>query len=202
MDWIMSNNFKTITVIDLEATCWDDDEYQKKHSEIIEIGLAVINIKEEQIKQVKSIYVIPEKLINERKSGVSTYKAISDYCINLTGITESKLLKQGKTLKAASAEIMKHYPYSKTWMSWGYYDKSFLEKECIRKHVTFPFSKYTHMNASLLYSLINKNKKGTGLKKAMDKLGIPFDGKQHSGKDDAYNTAKVIYKLLYNKDIK
>ena len=139
----MSNQFSTITVLDLEASCWEDKDHQERYSEIIEIGVCVINTKERRIENKRSIYVLPkllevEQLIAEQKLNIKAmvdsralqYPAISEYCTELTGITKSTLLKRGKPLVEAIGELIKYYPVAKTWMSWGDYDLTFLKKEC------------------------------------------------------------------------
>ena len=38
--------------------------------------------------------------------------------------------------------------------------------------------------------------KQIGLKRALDYLNMDFEGKHHSGADDAYNTARILTKIL------
>jgi inhibitor of KinA sporulation pathway (predicted exonuclease) len=191
----MSNDFNKIVVVDLEATCWEDKEYQKENSEIIEIGVCTLNTSDGSITDSRSIYVIPEKISEKNK-----YPVISDYCINLTGITLNKLLKQGKSLEDAFKELKKNYSTSKIWMSWGNSDRVMIERECKEKGLEYPFKHGKHINAKDLFGLIRKNKRGVGMKKALEILNIPLIGNHHSGKDDAYNTAQIIAKILNYKE--
>jgi len=185
----MSNTFNKISIIDLEATCWEDKEKQWRYSEIIEIGCALIDVQKAEIIDNRSIYVFPTQQVG---------MPISEYCTKLTGITTNLLMKRGKTLIEAIAELKKHYPTGKTWMSWGAYDQNQLLKECKAKSIEFPFRMGYHVNAKNLFGLVRKDKgKSVGLAKAMELFDLKFEGRQHSGKDDAYNIARVVCKLLW-----
>ena len=81
-------------------------------------------------------------------------------------------------------------------MSWGRYDLTMLEDECTKLKVDFPFNRGDHINLKNLFGLVRKDSKGTGMKKACELLNIKMSGKHHSGKDDAYNTAKIAREVL------
>ncbi|WP_213278118.1 hypothetical protein [Chryseobacterium indologenes] len=59
------NNIKTtneIIIIDLEATCWENDRIPiGQKVDIIEIGICKLNLTSKVISQKQSIYVIPER---------------------------------------------------------------------------------------------------------------------------------------------
>ena len=188
--------FNKITIVDLEATCWEDKQYQQTMSEIIEIGCASLHLNTGIIDNVRSIYIIPFGLQNEIDGQRFKYPIISDYCTNLTGITKNKLMKQGKTFDEAIKELKKYYPTSAPWMSWGMYDCSMLDHECVVHNVTYPFKRGNHLNLKNLFGLVRKSKKGIGLRKALEVLGMEFEGSQHSGKDDAYNTGRIAKELF------
>ena len=209
----MSNQFNKIVVLDLEATCWDDNgtkaEFYRK-SEIIEIGICEIDVTKGIIDNKRSIYVKPIMEYNQ---------TLSDFCVDLTGITVDTLEKRGKYLPDAIAELRKHYPTSKTWGSWGGFDLTLLKKNCeeFRERVKsfdsinvdvskydmndlFPFNESMYINFKNLYGLMRKMKRSPGMKKALELENLTLDGKHHSGKDDAANTAKIVQKLLFNKE--
>jgi len=173
-----------ITVIDLESTCWEDKKFQQQYSEIIEIGCVSFDSYTGIIDNARSIYVKPAL-------------PISIYCNELTGITQKVIDKQGKSLKDAIAELKKYYKTNKTWVSWGTYDYVMLKKECNNKNVEFPFKEGNHVNLKNIHAIM-EDVKPMGLKRALDYYGIKFEGNHHSGKDDAYNTAR-IFKEIYLK---
>lgn len=187
----MSNKINKLTIIDLEATCWELPE-PNKESEIIEIGCSLIDLHKLEIIDNRSIYVLP---IKEHSF------PLSPFCTELTGITTSKLRKQGKTLEGAIEELKKYYPTSKPWASWGAYDLRMLKQDCKDKNIPFPFIDGNHINAKSLFSILLRiTNKSYGVQKALKHLNIPFEGSPHSGKDDAYNIAKIIITLLGEKN--
>jgi len=192
----MSNPFNKIIVIDLEATCWENKEYQQVASEIIEIGACELDIKSGDITNSRSIYVTPTNLSRDKNGDTYQYPIISDYCTNLTGITRSMLLKQGKSFKGAIEELQKYYAVSRTWMSWGRYDMEMLDHQCMVENVNYPFKYGNHINLKNLFGLVRKDTKGIGMKKACELLDITMVGNHHSGKDDAYNTGQIARKIL------
>ena len=192
----MSNQFNKITIIDIEATCWEktskQDYYEK--SEIIEFGCALLDVKTGQILDNCSIYVKPTWEWNQK---------LSDCCINLTGITDDLLKKQGKSFESAIIELKNRFFTSKTWMSWGAFDKRFLRRKCEQFDLSFPFKDGMHINAKNLFTLMSRKlTRSVGMKKAMEMLNLELEGQHHSGKDDAYNIAKIVRKILWeDKDI-
>ena len=67
-----------ILVVDVECTCWDNlppNKFPETRNEIIEIGLAVINIKKEELVESRSIIVVPPTT------------EISEFCTQLTTLT-------------------------------------------------------------------------------------------------------------------
>lgn len=175
-----------ILVLDIEATCWDHDPSPKQPSEIIEIGWCRIYYKHAwEIKESGSILVKPR------------YSMVSDYCTQLTGHTQKYLDDFGMTIEEAAKELTmigECYGFRTkrvVWVSWGMYDYRMLKAEMPN---FFPLS-HLHLNAKALFSSIYRCK-GKGLKRAMEQVGMEFDGLQHRGKIDAINTAKLLIHLI------
>ena len=102
---------------------------------------------------------------------------------------------QGIWLHEALGTLKKDLPLrSCAWASWGDFDRVHLAKECAGKSIEYPFSQ-THINIKSLFGLMMHDKVGVGLGKAIDRLGMTFEGKPHRAVDDAYNAAKVLQKL-------
>jgi inhibitor of KinA sporulation pathway (predicted exonuclease) len=80
-------------------------------------------------------------------------------------------------------------------MSFGEYDRRMLEVECREKGVEYP-AHNQHMNIKLLMQIIYNLPKQMGLAKALNYLGIELQGRQHSGSDDAFNSAKIVYRMF------
>lgn len=175
-----------INVIDIEATCWskEDNKPGDQIKDIIEIGLTEINVKTGEFK-VFDYMVYP------------TATEISPFCEQLTGITQTHLNKGALPFRDVCIEIMKnHRTKMRVWASYGDYDRRQFEKQCKREHVMYPFD-ISHINIKSLFALANKLEIEIGLVKALEWWSIPMYGRHHSGKDDAYNCAKLLQRLLY-----
>jgi inhibitor of KinA sporulation pathway (predicted exonuclease) len=176
-----------ILVIDLEATCWEDRQAQSQQpSEIIEIGWCHIHYKHFwDVKESGSILVKPR------------YSIVSDFCTRLTGHTQKHLEDFGMTLEEAAKELTmigECYGFNTNrvvWSSWGMYDYRMLKAEMSS---FFPLS-HLHLNAKALFSTIYRCK-GLGLRTALERVGMKFEGLQHRGINDAVNTAKLLIHLI------
>ncbi len=76
-------NFNRVVCFDLEMCCWNVDG-KGTTGEIIEIGLAEIDLAKQEIVKRAQYYVKPEK------------DEVSLFCTELTGITPRKIEKQGE----------------------------------------------------------------------------------------------------------
>lgn len=181
-------DLKSLLCIDLECTCWDEPSSLKnmEKREIIEIGVAIIHLKDEVvIERGKKIYVKPQNT------------EVSEYCTNLTGITQHIVDTQGIALQDACKMIEESYgSKARPWVSWGRFDRDQLIRECRNKNIQYPMSA-EYFNMSILYSLISKRKRKSGMRRAMNELDIKFEGTPHSGSDDSFNLAKVVQSLFW-----
>lgn len=174
-------NFRQIKCFDLEMCCWDDGR-ERRTGEIIEIGIASIDLLKKEVVERSQYYVLPEK------------DDISEYCTNLTGITQKRLDKQGRPLDEVLESMKKKYGRHSIYGAWGR-DNLVLQKECMEKGLEMPF--YEYFNLKTLY-MINRRLKNRhfGMRKAMEISGLEFEGTQHSGADDAYNLARLALTFI------
>lgn len=175
-----------ILVIDLEATCWEEDgEFQKNNSEIIEIGICKYVVATGEIEAKKSYYIKP---VNSE---------ISEFCTQLTGITNEIIEKEGMTLETALKRIKNKYrSQARIWAAFGDYDRLMLEKECKKLGISHHFGR-TYLNIKSLMAVKLKLSKGFGLNKSLEMMNESFEGSEHCGADDAYNTAKLL-RFIFN----
>jgi len=172
-----------IIVIDVEATCWDDRERTRRNSEIIEVGVCLLDVKTGEITDNRGIIVRPES------------SAVSEFCTELTTLTQD-MVNDGVSFRYACDILMKEYQSrERTWASYGQYDWFQFNKECEKKNVPYPFSS-CHINIKNLFALMNKLKREKGMAKALGMADIKLEGTHHRGKDDAYNIAKILRVLL------
>src|SRR3972149_1481213 len=172
-------NYKIINVVDIEATCWDEHQ-QQGISEIIEIGISQLEIRTGNILRTYSIYVKPK------------HSKVSKFCHDLTGITQEYLDKHGTSFPCACDIMEKSFnTRNHVWASYGNYDKKMFAEQCKKYNIRYPLS-YDHINIKTLYTLKNKLNKGISMDKVLENMGIPLEGRHHCGRDDAYNTAKIL----------
>lgn len=175
-------NFNEIIVLDLESTC-EEGGQRRENTEIIEIGGCILNIKTLDISNKFSYIIKPTK-----------YK-ISRYCTNLTGITQEDV-DDGISLREALDDMKETYKIRKRpFSAWGDYDRDMLQLECEAKGIKYPFSS-AFINIKALFPILFQLKESCGVKGALDLLNLKFEGQEHSGCDDAYNTAKIFVKML------
>jgi inhibitor of KinA sporulation pathway (predicted exonuclease) len=162
--------------------CWNENGVGTI-GEIIEIGLAEIDVEQGVIAKRAQYFVRPEQ------------DEISKFCVDLTGITPRKVAKQGRPLEEVLASMVKNFGGSrKIYASWGR-DDVILRQECEQKGIAMPFVEC--LNLATLYRIQHRVKEQrVGQRVAQDQLGIEWEGRQHSGYVDAYNLAKLALKIL------
>jgi len=188
----MAKKIQKINFIDLECTCWPDGKLpdgrdQRDVMEIIEIGIVQLDARTLDIEKKESYLIIPVE------SGLS---GITNYCTELTSITQQMIISKGIALEYALSRMMSEFKTMKyEFMSWGDFDRMQFEKECLRKNLQYPFSK-THTNFKYWFSLLTNQNVQRNIKGALDFLGLQFEGSPHRGVDDAYNIARLYRHVI------
>lgn len=175
-------NHNRVVCFDLEMCCWNENGVGTT-GEIIEIGLAEIDLVKGEIVKRAQYYVKPEK------------DEVSLFCSQLTGITPRKIEKQGRPLQDVLKSMIKNFGgANKIYASWGR-DDVVLAKECEDKGIEMPFKEF--INLATLYRIQHRLKdKRIGHRAAQEKENIEWEGRQHSGYVDAYNLAKLALAML------
>lgn len=175
-----------ISVIDLEATCWGSSESQAGQvSEIIEIGLVMLNTETGEVVNPISMKVKPAK------------STISQFCTDLTGLTQ-KDVEKAPSLGQACEYLRKHYNSNRyVWSSYGEWDRYMMEKSVEDRKIKSAFSGiHTNSQALFGWTLPPENKDDLSLQKAVEVAGIEWVGRAHSGVDDAHNAANLLWTVL------
>lgn len=174
-----------IIIIDLEGTCWENDRIPTGQKvDIIEMGICKLDLISNTISQKQSIYVIPER------------SEINRFCTKLTGITPQLIEEKGIYFEEACKKISDEYsPESLTWAGYGNFDREQIIEQSDWLGIENPFSGQ-YLNVMYEFKRHFKLYKSIGLKKALDYLKMDFEGNHHSGADDAYNTARILNKIL------
>lgn len=162
---------------------------------IIQIGAVVGDIESKQVLDKISIIVHQPE-------------TITDYIVNLTGITQD-MVDGGVDLYEAyiklKAFIEKHTPFVNP-ITWGGGDSEELKKQvysyCIQNNITQPeswcFGRRWIDAKTIFVSLrfANKQQIQGGLSRSMVKMGLKFKGRKHDAADDAENTFHMYCSLL------
>lgn len=178
----MAEGSNYIIVVDIESTCWLSGQVPEgQHSEIIEIGYTLFNYQHNLLGEKGSVVVKPQ------------HSTVSPFCTNLTGWTQEKLDTQGVTFQEACTRLTTElYSEHKTWASFGDYDRAMFEKMCQIYGVKYPFSPQ-HLNIKAISMAMLGKRMGVG--KTITKLGLDFEGIQHSGMWDSWNAARILQHL-------
>jgi inhibitor of KinA sporulation pathway (predicted exonuclease) len=183
----MKNEY--LTIVDLEATCWDDKLFQRQNSEIIEIGALLLSLnKENYLDIIKEfdVFVKPVK-----------HPVLSDYCKNLTSISQSEV-DNGMSVIEAMDLLKKEMFFSENIIfgSWGKYDFNFIKEQCLVNEISIPFNPKKIVNLKSLVASIKKwTKRGLGIKNALNELKIEFEGTPHRGIDDVKNIRRILLEV-------
>lgn len=174
-----------ILIIDLEATCWENDRIPAGQKvDIIEIGICELNRATKAISKKQSIYVIPER------------SKISGFCTDLTGITPQLIKEKGIQFEEACEKIRDEYNSpSLAWAGFGSFDKEQVAEQCDYLGIENPFSG-NYINIMHQFRAYNGLYKMMGLKRALKALNMDFEGNHHSGADDAYNAARILREII------
>lgn len=174
-----------VLVLDVESTCWEPPEVQPTNeiSEVIEIGIAVVNIKELKIVENESIIIRPQK------------SKISKFCTKLTTLTQD-YVDQGTTFQAAMEILHKNYKSNeRVFISWGDYDRNMFQQNCNDYGVKYPFGP-RHTNFRNMFTMLHGLGREPGMDQALELLGMKLDGTHHRGIDDARNIGNILIHTL------
>lgn len=180
----MAKLLDKIVVIDVEATCWENKVPDGMMNEIIEIGVALLDVEAGTISDNEGILVKPEK------------STVSAFCTSLTTLTQEQLDKDGISFKAACKILKDRYlSQSRAWASFGAYDLNQFRRQCDATGVGYPFGP-SHINVKTNFALKKKLAHEQGMAGALAMLDMLLEGTHHRGVDDAKNIAKILHWVL------
>lgn len=160
-------------VFDLEATCDDTGGWD---NETIQIGAVNIETGETFNRYCKPI-----------KNPVLT-----PFCTQLTGITQDKV-DYADIFPKVFSEFLKWAKLNSLYLSWGYYDKKQLMKDCTRHSIEYPDLKHRSLKHD--YADLTKTAP-RGMKEVLRKEGLTLTGRHHDGLADALNISKIYIARL------
>ncbi|XP_043575937.1 3'-5' exoribonuclease 1 isoform X2 [Chiloscyllium plagiosum] len=181
-----------ICVIDFEATCEENNPPEYLH-EIIEFPIALVNTRTLEIEDTFQEYVKPE-----------LKPKLTEFCTKLTGITQDMVDKAGSFPDVLQQVV--------NWMrekelgtkcryavlTDGSWDMSkFLNVQCHLSSIEYPQFAKKWINIRKSYGNFYKvPRTQTKLASMLEKLGMKYEGRPHSGLDDSRNIARIAIRML------
>lgn len=172
--------YDNIIVVSTNVTCWDEDEDRlNENSELISVNCCMLSV-DTLRTHTNSMFLIKPQRSN-----------ISDYCYELTGITQ-------KSVDNALGidDVLKKIEYkfntrSRVWATFGLEDKNNIEnlkdKNIFNKH---------HINIKCLMPIIFNMKQELDIFDAVAAAGLQYEGDAYSTKDYAYNASRVLAEVI------
>src|SRR5689334_627718 len=128
----MAHQLDQVLVVDIESTCWEGKPPEGEVSEIIEIGITLLDVATGDRHDKRSILVKPER------------SKISPFCTGLTTLTQAQV-DTGIPFAEACRILVKEYTAKeRAWASFGDYDRKQFERCCTAAGVPYPFGS-THI---------------------------------------------------------
>jgi inhibitor of KinA sporulation pathway (predicted exonuclease) len=169
-------------IVDLEATCWEDAD-RREEMEIIEIGAVRLATAQGPVAGEYGAFVRP------------AVSEINDFCQNLTSIRPEDVAASPTFPEAIELFIEWIGPEPYFLCSWGKYDLTQFERDFARHGMDLPRAFARHINLKLEFSRL-RGGRPQAMKEALQRAGLPLEGKHHRGIDDARNIAKLAMLIL------
>lgn len=173
-----------ILVVDVEATCWEGPVPADQESEIIEVGLCMLEVATGICLEKQSILVKPAR------------SEVSPFCTQLTTLTPEQVAQGIPFAEACTILQTRYLANQRVWASYGEYDRQIFEQQCNSQEVSYPFST-RHLNIKTLLGVQRVLSRELGLAGALRLLNLPLVGIHHRGDDDAWNSARILSTLLW-----
>jgi inhibitor of KinA sporulation pathway (predicted exonuclease) len=181
----------TWNVVDVEATCWPEQAPPGMVSEIIEIGIAVVDLAGLPSPRADGHGARGERVARHRILVRPERSTVSAFCTELTGLTQAEV-DTGVSFAAACRILARdHAAGARPWASWGDYDRKQFTRQCQATNTPYPFGA-RHVNAKAEFARVYGLAKRPGMAQALEIAGLPLEGRHHSGVDDAWNIAALI----------
>ncbi len=176
-----------MNVVDVEATCWTGAPPKGQVSEIIEIGLTVVDLDARERVAKHRILVRPAR------------SEVSEFCTELTGLTQNEVDRGVSFAEACKTLAAEHDAGKRGWASWGDYDRKQFTRQCQASTVEYPFGN-RHINAKAVFAESFGLPRPVGMAQALKIAKLPLDGRHHRGDDDAWNIASLVLLMIGRGD--
>lgn len=185
------NQYDYYLVLDLEATCCNNDSIKRHEMETIEIGAVMVEAKDLKVVSEFQTFIKPVR-----------YSMLTEFCQSLTSISQAQV-DGGRSYGEAIAHLqqwLSNYPNA-VFGSWGDYDRKQLQQDSKYHQLPFPIA-FPHVNLKQQFSSAQGLSKRYGMAQALEMTGIELEGTHHRGIDDARNIAKLLPFILGRQALK
>jgi inhibitor of KinA sporulation pathway (predicted exonuclease) len=167
-------------VIDLEATCDNQNAVPKSEMEIIEIGAVLCDAETLQPIDEFQTFVRPVR-----------HPILTPFCIELTTIEQAMVADAPPFPEAL--EALRRFIGERTalFCSWGNYDRGQFQHDARHHGVSLPF-RGQHLNLKQAFSDALGTRRRFGMAGALHRAGLEVLGTHHRGIDDARNIARLL----------
>jgi inhibitor of KinA sporulation pathway (predicted exonuclease) len=179
------NYYNYYLVLDLEATCCDQETIQRSEMEIIEVGAVMVEAQSLAVIDEFQTFVKPVR-----------FPILTEFCRSLTSITQAQVDRAPEYLEAIN--LLKNWlaPYpapdaKAVFCSWGNYDRTQFKQQSRFYNVPAPIP-YPHANLKKLFAKSQGLPRRCSMPEALQLAGIALEGTHHRGIDDARNIAKLL----------
>ena len=177
-------SYDNIVVIKVETTCWDGPRPEGEESEIIEIGLSLLNLKSTRIHSKKQFLIRPK------------VSCVSDYCRHKTGLTNEVLKERGREFKDVCNQLKTIYKTTKRpWAAFGESERKIIEKQCREWSEPFPFTS-RFINIRMMVPVIFGINRELTLGEAMLATNVEPEETREAGVEEAWNCAKILKEVI------
>lgn len=175
------NSYDHYLVLDLEATCCEDQRFPTHEMETIEIGAVMVDgASLEPISEFQT-FIRPVR-----------HPVLTTFCTELTGIQQRDVDQAPVYVEALETfqGWLCDYP-NFLFCSWGDYDRKQIEQDSLFHRVPYPIGA-AHCNIKKQFSKVHGLSKKHGMSQALALCGLTLEGRHHRGIDDARNMARMM----------
>lgn len=166
-------------VIDIEATC-DTQGWERDRAEIIEIGAVLVDAT--TLAEVAAFQTFIRPVM---------HPCLTAFCTELTTITQAQIDTAPSYAEAIAAMRAAVLTAPRTvFCSWGSFDENLFRLDCARRDVPYPFE--AHWNVKAAFTERARARRRYGLSRALERVGLAFEGTPHRGLDDARNVVRLL----------
>lgn len=178
--YLPANMRENIVVLDLEATCCNDDSFPRDEMEIIEIGAILLEPDFTSTSEFQT-FVRPTR-----------NPILTDFCGQLTTISQREVAN-APPAEVAFAMFFDWLAANNVakWGSWGNYDRKQFDQDAGYFAIPNPVAALPHFNIKAIYAKAH-HCRPMGLGRAVSHMNLTFDGTAHLAIDDARNIARIV----------